>query len=139
MKQTGLLYIAWSAMLVLFAGCSDDDDGGVKSLAQLEAKTVNSITKTDRLITQGPKGQSFQAKIMLAEGEEWCSFDPASQLATAGRRCGGRGAASLLAGKPLRRIPRGGYSRHLFRRLFRDPAAVADALFRNSGVRPGMG
>ena len=70
MKQTGLLYFAWAAMLVLFAGCGDDDDGGVEPLAQLEAKTVNSITKTDRLITQGPKGQSFQAKIMLAEGEE---------------------------------------------------------------------
>lgn len=83
MKQTGLLYFAWTAMLVLFAGCGDDDDGGGKPLAQLEAKTVNSITKTDRLITQGPKGQSFQAKIVLAEGEEWCSFDPASRLATA--------------------------------------------------------
>ena len=83
MKQTGLLYIAWSAMLVLFAGCSDDDDGGVKPLAQLEAKTVNCITKTDRLLTQGPKGQTFRAKIVLAAGEEWCSFDPASRLATA--------------------------------------------------------
>lgn len=82
MKQTGLLYIAWSAMLVLFAGCSDDDDGGVKPLAQLEAKTVNCITKTDRLLTQGPKGQTFRAKIVLAAGEEWCSFDPASRLAT---------------------------------------------------------
>ena len=83
MKQTGLLYIAWSAMLVLFAGCSDDDDGGVKPLAQLEAKTVNCITKTDRLLTQGPRGQTFRAKIVLAAGEEWCSFDPASRLATA--------------------------------------------------------
>ena len=83
MKQTGLLYIAWSAMLVLFAGCSDDDDGGVKPLAQLEAKTVNCITTTDRLLTQGPKGQTFRAKIVLAAGEEWCSFDPASRLATA--------------------------------------------------------
>lgn len=82
MKQTGLLYIAWSAMLVLFAGCSDDDDGGVKPLAQLEAKTVNCITTTDRLLTQGPKGQTFRAKIVLAAGEEWCSFDPASRLAT---------------------------------------------------------
>lgn len=83
MKQTGLLYFAWSAMLVLFAGCSDDDDGGVKPLAQLEAKTVNCITTTDRLLTQGPKGQTFRAKIVLAAGEEWCSFDPASRLATA--------------------------------------------------------
>ena len=69
-------------MLVLFTGCGDDDDGGVNSLAQLEAKTVNCITTTDRLLTQGPKGQSFQAKIVLAADEEWCSFDPTSQLAT---------------------------------------------------------
>ena len=81
-KQTGLLSILLSAMLVLFTGCGDDDDGGVNSLAQLEAKTVNCITTTDRLLTQGPKGQSFQAKIVLAADEEWCSFDPTSQLAT---------------------------------------------------------
>ena len=98
MKQTGLLYIAWSAMLVLFAGCSDDDDGGVKPLAQLEAKTVNCITTTDRLLTQGPKGQTFRAKIVLAAGEEWCSFDPASRLATAAGGVAACGAAGLPAG-----------------------------------------
>lgn len=77
-------------MLVLFTGCGDDDDGGVKPLAQLEAKTVNCITTTDRLLTQGPNGQSFQAKIVLAADEEWCSFDPTSQLATtAGGAVGG--------------------------------------------------
>ena len=70
------------AMLVLFTGCGGDDDEGVKSLAQLEAKTVNCITTTDKVLTQGPKGLTFQAKISLAAGEEWCSFDPASQLAT---------------------------------------------------------
>lgn len=96
------------AMLVLFTGCGDDDDEGVKSLAQLEAKTVNCITTTDKVLTQGPKGLTFQAKISLAAGEEWCSFDPASQLATTAGRCGGRGAASLPAGKPHRRVPFGG-------------------------------
>ncbi len=82
-KQTGLLSMALSAMLVLFTGCGgDDDDGGVKPLAQLEAKTVNCITTTDRLLTRGPNGQTFQARIVLAAGGEWCSFDPASRLAT---------------------------------------------------------
>ena len=82
-KQTGLLCMALSAMLVLFTGCGgDDDDGGPNPLAQLEAKTVNCITTTDRLLTRGPNGQTFQARIVLAAGGEWCSFDPASRLAT---------------------------------------------------------
>lgn len=44
-----------------------------------------------------------------------------------GGRGGRRGAASLPAGKPHRRVSLGGDHRHVFRRLFRDPAAVADA------------
>lgn len=138
-KQTGLLSILLSAMLVLFTGCGDDDDGGVNSLAQLEAKTVNCITTTDRLLTQGPKGQSFQAKIVLAADEEWCSFDPASQLATTAGGAVGEALPLYLQenrtdeyrSAEITVTYSGGYSVTL--RLWQMPYSATP------GVRPGMG
>lgn len=49
-KQIGMLLVTMSAMLVLFAGCGDKDDGGDKeSLATLVAETVSSSTTTNKI------------------------------------------------------------------------------------------
>lgn len=87
MKQIGLLLVTMSAMLVLFAGCDDKNDGDHReSLAQLAAETVNSYTTTNKITTQGPSGLTFVAEIISQSGnEEWCSFDLNAQLsATSG-------------------------------------------------------
>ena len=76
-KQIGMLLVTMSAMLVLFAGCGDKDDGGDKeSLATLVAETVSSSTTTNKISTQGPSGITFEATIVSQGGDaEWCSFD----------------------------------------------------------------
>ena len=62
-KQIGMLLVTMSAMLVLFAGCGDKDDGGDKeSLATLVAETVSSSTTTNKISTQGPSGITFEAE-----------------------------------------------------------------------------
>ena len=64
-KQIGMLLVTMSAMLVLFAGCGDKDDGGDKeSLATLVAETVSSSTTTNKISTQGPSGITFEATIV---------------------------------------------------------------------------
>lgn len=85
--QMSLRLLILSAMLVLFAGCSDNEDGGEKSLARLAAKTVNCKTTTDRILMQGPQGITFTATITAAGDEKWCSFE--SQTLTAGGAVGG--------------------------------------------------
>lgn len=83
MKQIGLLLATMSAMLVLFAGCGDNDDGSdsKESLAQLAAATVSSSTTTNKISTQGPAGLTFEAQIVSQSGDaDWCSFDLNTQL-----------------------------------------------------------
>lgn len=66
-KQIGMLLVTMSAMLVLFAGCGDKDDGGDKeSLATLVAETVSSSTTTNKISTQGPSGITFRGDDRLA-------------------------------------------------------------------------
>ena len=63
-KQIGMLLVTMSAMLVLFAGCGDKDDGGDKeSIGTLVAETVSSSTTTNKISTQGPSGITFEATI----------------------------------------------------------------------------
>ena len=78
------------AMLVLFAGCGDKDDGGDKeSLATLVAETVSSSTTTNKISTQGPSGITFEATIVSQGGDaEWCSFDLNKQVSSAGGNVG---------------------------------------------------
>ena len=85
-KQIGMLLVTMSAMLVLFAGCGDKDDGGDKeSLATLVAETVSSSTTTNKISTQGPSGITFEATIVSQGGDaEWCSFDLNKQVSSAG-------------------------------------------------------
>lgn len=62
--------------IVLFPGCSDDDgstDLGF-SAASLAETTVNCITTSNRIITQGPAGISFSASISFDQEDKWCSF-----------------------------------------------------------------
>ncbi len=83
-KQIGMLLVTMSAMLVLFAGCGGKDDGGDKnSLAKLVAETVSSSTTTNKILTQGPAGVTFEAAI-ISQGEEteWCSFDLNKQVSS---------------------------------------------------------
>lgn len=89
-KQIGMLLVTMSAMLVLFAGCGDKDDGGDKeSLATLVAETVSSSTTTNKISTQGPSGITFEATIVSQGGDaEWCSFDLNKQVSSAGRNVG---------------------------------------------------
>ena len=89
-KQIGALLVTMSAMLVLFAGCGDKDDGGDKeSLATLVAETVSSSTTTNRISTQGPSGITFEAQIVSQGGDtEWCSFDLNKQVSSAGGNVG---------------------------------------------------
>lgn len=85
-KQIGMLLVTMSAMLVLFAGCGDKDDGGDKeSLATLVAETVSSSTTTNKISTQGPSGITCEATIVSQGGDaEWCSFDLNKQVSSAG-------------------------------------------------------
>lgn len=139
-KQTGLSAIVLSAMLVLFTGCGDDDDGGVTSLAQLEAKTVNCITTTDKNPYPRSEGAELSGqRSLLAAGEEWCSFDPASQLSTAAGGKVGEALPLYLQENRTDEYRSAEITVDYSGRLFRDPAAVADARLRNSGVRPGVG
>ena len=89
-KQIGMLLVTMSAMLVLFAGCGDKDDGGDKeSLATLVAETVSSSTTTNKISTQGPSGITFEATIVSQGGDaEWCSFDLNKQVSSAGGNVG---------------------------------------------------
>lgn len=89
-KQIGMLLVTMSAMLVLFAGCGDKDDGGDKeSLATLVAETVSSSATTNKISTQGPSGITFEATIVSQGGDaEWCSFDLNKQVSSAGGNVG---------------------------------------------------
>lgn len=89
-KQIGMPLVTMSAMLVLFAGCGDKDDGGDKeSLATLVAETVSSSTTTNKISTQGPSGITFEATIVSQGGDaEWCSFDLNKQVSSAGGNVG---------------------------------------------------
>lgn len=89
-KKIGMLLVTMSAMLVLFAGCGDKDDGGDKeSLATLVAETVSSSTTTNKISTQGPSGITFEATIVSQGGDaEWCSFDLNKQVSSAGGNVG---------------------------------------------------
>lgn len=89
-KQIGMLLVTMSAMLVLFAGCGDKDDGGDKeSLATLVAETESSSTTTNKISTQGPSGITFEATIVSQGGDaEWCSFDLNKQVSSAGGNVG---------------------------------------------------
>ena len=89
-KQIGALLVTMSAMLVLFAGCGDKEDGGDKeSLATLVAETVSSSTTTNRISTQGPSGITFEAQIVSQGGDtEWCSFDLNKQVSSVGGNVG---------------------------------------------------
>ena len=89
-KWIGMLLVTMSAMLVLFAGCGDKDDGGDKeSLATLVAETVSSSTTTNKISTQGPSGITFEATIVSQGGDaEWCSFDLNKQVSSAGGNVG---------------------------------------------------
>ena len=89
-KQIGMLLVTMSAMLVLFAGCGDKDDGGDKeSLATLVAETVSSSTTTNKISTQGPSGITFEATIVSQGGDaEWCSFDLNKQVSSVGGNVG---------------------------------------------------
>lgn len=85
-----MLLVTMSAMLVLFAGCGDKEDGGEKeSLATLVAETVSSSTTTNKISTQGPSGITFEATIVSQGGDaEWCSFDLNKQVSSAGGNVG---------------------------------------------------
>lgn len=89
-KQIGMLLVTMSAMLVLFAGCGDKEDGGEKeSLATLVAETVSSSTTTNKISTQGPSGITCEATIVSQGGDaEWCSFDLNKQVSSAGVNVG---------------------------------------------------
>ena len=89
-KQIGMLLVTMSAMLVLFAGCGDKDDGGDKeSLATLVAETASSSTTTNKISTQGPSGITFEATIVSQGGDaEWCSFDLNKQVSSVGGNVG---------------------------------------------------
>lgn len=89
-RQIGMLLVTMPAMLVLFAGCGDKDDGGDKeSLATLVAETVSSSTTTNKISTQGPSGITFEATIVSQGGDaEWCSFDLNKQVSSAGGNVG---------------------------------------------------
>lgn len=81
LKTTARPILILAALLVLFTGCSNDDDA-VESAASLAATTVNCSATTNSLSTQGPAGTSFVATIAFPEGEaDWCSFPSNTSVA----------------------------------------------------------
>ena len=124
-KQIGMLLVTMSAMLVLFAGCGDKDDGGDKeSLATLVAETVSSSTTTNKISTQGPSGITFEATIVSQGGDaEWCSFDLNKQVSSAGGNVGD--PAYLYLDKNNSDDDRTD-RRNLYQRLFHLPDADAE-------------
>lgn len=89
-KQIGMLLVTMSAMLVLFAGCGDKDDGGDKeSLATLVAETVSSQPQRTRFRPKARRASPSEATIVSQGGDaEWCSFDLNKQVSSAGGNVG---------------------------------------------------
>lgn len=80
-RKTSLPGVMLCALLVLFSGCSNDDDAAI-SLASLAATTVNCNATSNRITTQGPSGTAFVATISLADGETWCTFESNMSMAS---------------------------------------------------------
>ena len=95
LRSTGWPGILFTTLLVLFTGCSNEDDA--PSAASLAEPIVNCNTTSNRLILQGSSGVSFEAVITLDENgddttdgnesEAWCSFESNTSVAngSAGR------------------------------------------------------
>lgn len=62
------------AMLVLFSGCSKDENP-VATSASLAASTVNCNATSNFIITRGPAGMAYAATLAFDGGEQWCSFE----------------------------------------------------------------
>lgn len=67
-------------MLVLFSGCSKDEDTAASS-ASLAATTVNCNATWNRIITRGPVGTAYVATIAFADAKRWCSFESNTTVA----------------------------------------------------------
>ena len=88
-KSAGWPGILFTTLLVLFTGCSKDEDA--PSAASLAEPFVNCNTTSNRLILQGSSGVSFEAVITLddngddtTDGNEsgaWCSFESNTSVA----------------------------------------------------------
>lgn len=80
-KQISASVFAIAILLVLFAGCSDKDDGGDDpiSAAWLVAETVNHGTTTNKIETQGSAKLTYMAEITDQGDVDWCSFDLKNQ------------------------------------------------------------
>ena len=77
--KTGLTGVML-AMLVLFSGCSKDENS-VASSASLAATTVNCNATSNRIITLGPAGMAYAATLAFDGGEKWCSFESNTTVA----------------------------------------------------------
>lgn len=73
---TGVMLV----MLVLFSGCSKDEDTAASS-ASLAATTVNCNATSNRIITLGPAGMAYAATLAFDGGEKWCSFESNTTVA----------------------------------------------------------
>ena len=80
-KKTGLSGVMLCAMLVLFSGCSKDEDD-TPSSASLAASTVNCNATSNRIITRGAVGSAYAATIAFADGVQWCSFESNTTVAS---------------------------------------------------------
>lgn len=80
-KKTGLSGVMLCAMLVLFSGCSKDEDT-TPSSASLAASTVNCNATSNRIITRGAVGSAYAATIAFADGVQWCSFESNTTVAS---------------------------------------------------------
>ena len=80
-KQIITSVFAIAILLVLFAGCSDKNDGedGKVSAAWLVAETVNCETTTNKIETQGSAKLTYVAEITAQGDVDWCSFDLKNQ------------------------------------------------------------
>ena len=80
-KQIITSVFAIAILLVLFAGCSDKNDGedGKVSAAWLVAETVNCETITNKIETQGSAKLTYVAEITAQGDVDWCSFDLKNQ------------------------------------------------------------
>lgn len=71
-KKIDLSALFLAVMLVLFAGCSDDDSGSAR--AWLAAETVDCETITNQLLSSGDQ-MTLAAEITAQSGDDaWCSF-----------------------------------------------------------------
>lgn len=80
LKHISLSAIFTLASLILFAGCSKDDQGDKASSARLVAETVNCNATSNKIVTEGSSRLTCAVVIADQGQTPWCSFNINNQV-----------------------------------------------------------